>query len=148
MPVIVRNVPSRDHRVALEVAQSGMTVTTSAGSFYMNEELTLAEGVDAALTADTTYDTVVVGYLARHRGSGDIVVAVDEIVQDGDDVSCAWVDYDPFHPLFALRVPPAASSLDDVQIDVYHLVAQASRPKVRAPEPASEPQERPLRGGE
>ena len=148
MPLVVLEVPSV-HRVALTVRQSGMTVTTEAGSFHMNEELmSLGEDTDAALTADATYDTNVVGYLARERESGAVVLAVDEVLQDGDDAACVWVEYEPLYPLFSLVVPAGATSLDGVRIEVQHLVAPKAREKHRAPASPSEPEARTPRGGE
>ena len=147
MPTVVLEMPSV-HRVALTVRQSGMTVTTEAGSFYMNEELNLGEDIEAVLTADTTHDTSVIGYLARNRESGVVVLAVDEVLQDGDDAGCAWVEYEPLHPLFSLVVPAGASSLDEVRIEVWHLVGPKAREKHRAPVSPPEPEARVPRGGE
>lgn len=147
MPLNIQQNPSPVHRVALTVMQAGMTITVQPGTFYMHEDLTLAEAAEVTLVADAQYGTRVIGYVARHRETGDVVIAVDEVIEDGEDIPCAWMEYDPYHAIFALTVPPGASSLDDVLILVQHLVAP-QQAKVRITPPKEERVERSMRGSD
>jgi len=116
------------HSVLLEVTKGGMDVTIAAGNFRV-------AGVDYALGEDYVFtatnrpeESSIVATLAFDTGESKVAVVVDELVKDPDD---GWDDlydwkgsqYTRIHNLWILsRVPGGTTTLDDVKLEVFHIV--------------------------
>lgn len=107
------------HFFNLTVEQTGMTLTVKAGSFKMS-------GEDHTLTEDSEHTVLAgkctLGYLVKHKVSGDISVVVEE-TDDEDTEVYNWKqgEYDLLFSIFNVTTPVDAVTLDDVQINVYEI---------------------------
>lgn len=153
MPINVRTTKTRDSVFDLVVEQSGLTITLKAGACHVrHQDVELLEDQVFTAEPDADYATRVTGFLARHKTSGDIVLAVDETIANDDDIEYRWPqsDYEAIYEVFRCEVPAAATDLDDVKIYVSHLMLrpQKGAAQQEAEEPVDEeaPEETPRRG--
>lgn len=110
--------------VSLVVEQEAMKLTVKTGAFTVEgEHFEFSEDQEFTATADADDDTYVRAYLAVNTETGDPVLFVDEEILDGSDAPFVFEgsDYRPLHILYHLTVPAEATSLDDVDITVFHV---------------------------
>lgn len=130
------------HSVSLSVEQSGMDVSVKSGQFRVSGvDYEFTEDQDFSAEAAAECDTIVTGYIAKDVSTGVLVLIVDEEVLDGEDVPFIFSGsgYDPIHRLFSLKVPAAATSLDGVDVTVYHIVEPEKQDQTVQPGSSREP---------
>lgn len=110
-----------DQRLA--VIQSGMGVTVESGSVYHGGvQRSLDSNELFTATADATYPTHVHGFLVVEVSSGDLILFVDEVVDDGIEDTFdldGSPDYTYLDRIFLFTVPPGVTDLDGVTITRY-----------------------------
>jgi hypothetical protein len=119
------------HAQELVLEQVGMLLRLKAGDFtamkasytiIQDEEYTLA--VDAALR-------YISGYLVWDTVAEDAGFLVDEIYDGESGFDFEGSIYNALQPLFSFVVPADATTLDAIDISVYHMVAPT--PEVEGP---------------
>jgi hypothetical protein len=108
------------------LSSSGLDITVEAGTFvHAGTTYVLPSDFTAAVTPDGANTLWLSLYLAIEISSGDVVVFLDEILEDGVDIPYDW-DASATHTricqLASIQVAAAAADLDDAPADVWAVV--------------------------
>lgn len=118
------NRQNKTKEILLSVGQVGMDITVSAGEFKLNGlDFSLEQDEVLSVVAHDTYEKTIIGYLVRDIETDNSVLLIDEVLQDGEDSPYILESngpYDNTHRLLFFKVPPGASTLDEVDVKVFH----------------------------
>ena len=120
MAIVYKDLPAGHSECNLSVSVSGLSITVGAGTFRVMGERVLLEDQVFVVEPDDERVLHINGYLAEDRSMGGTVLLVDERFIDED--SYVWEEYKPLHRLFSFAIPPAISSLDEVDVRVVRRV--------------------------
>jgi len=127
MSVVVTEKHNGRDLCSLVIEQEGMTVVVKAGAIkWKDEDLSLNQDESFSIVSDVDHVKTVVGYIVREVSTGDLMLLVDEVLQNGSDRSYRFERNGPYHCIHRLiyfHVPAGAESLDDVDIRVSHSVS-------------------------
>lgn len=131
--------------VGLVVEASGLEITVRAGEFVISgNRYSLEEDEVATITPHPDLDTWVRGYLVTQVSDGSTHVLVDEVVKDEEPFWFSDDDVKFLHLLFWGVLPVGASSVDDVDITVVHIVEAEARVSSAGAEESVEATEEPV----
>jgi len=120
--------------VELTVGDASTTqVVVRSGSFIIaSEAFSLAEDQSYTMVNAPATDVLVRGHLVKEIATGDPLLLVDEIYDDGVDVKYNFVGspYELLHKLFSFLIPAGSVDHSAFTANVLHIVA----PPAPAPE--------------
>jgi len=136
---IVNNLIQADpdqNDVAPTLVVSGLDITLPAGTYKIaGADRLVALDQTYTVTTDPTYDHSVKGFIVREIGTGDIVLLVDDVADDGLDAPCdlsSSETYELLWRLFHVAVPAGTVDLAGLSLEVQQTTPRPTPPSERS----------------
>lgn len=108
------------------------TIAVRAGDFTIaSQTYTVPEDQVYAMVDAPEVDVFVRGHLVEETASGDVLLLVDEIFEDGEDTKYVFAGspHRLIHSLFSFTISAGATDHDGIEADVTKIVATPEPPE-------------------